>query len=69
MAQADQRRIRMRRVRSALTRHQTNAGSAAAATRLKCPVVRATIAGDHANASPASQASSLVAAVARRASA
>ena len=45
------------RDRSALTRHHRNAGSAAAATRLKWPVLRATIAGDHAKTRPASHAS------------
>ena len=44
-------------VRSALTRHHRNAGSAAAAARLKWPVVRAIIAGDHPKTSPASHAS------------
>ncbi len=55
------------RDRSAFIRHQTNAGNAAAATRLKWPVLRAIIAGDQANTSPASHASKRVAVVARRA--
>ena len=59
----------MCRVRSALMRHQANAASGAAATRLKCPVVRATTAGAQAKARPPLKASSLVVAKARRASA
>ena len=55
------------RDRSAFVRHHRNAGKAAAATRLKCPVVRATMAGAHAKTSPARNASGRDAAVARRA--
>ena len=57
------------RVRSALMRHNRNAGSGAAATRLKCPVLRATRTGDQAKATPAMNASRRVVAKARRASA
>ncbi len=59
---------RVERERSALTRHHRNAGSAAAAARLKCPVVLAIIAGDQPKASPASHASQRFAAVTLRAS-
>src|SRR6188474_424610 len=60
--------LRNDRSRSALTSAQINAGRAAAAAILKCPVVRAIIVGDQANASPASHASHRVAGVTRRTS-
>ena len=53
---------------SAWTSAQMNAGSGAAAARLKCPVLRATSTGDQANATPARNASVRVALVAARAS-
>src|SRR5687767_15328396 len=56
------------RDRSALIKHHKNAGSAAAAARLKCPVVRATIAGAHANTRPPRNASGREADVELRAS-
>src|SRR5688500_6070310 len=56
------------RDRSALIKHHKNAGSAAAATRLKWPVVRATIAGAHATGKPLRNAAGRDADVALRAS-
>src|SRR5687768_3197628 len=56
------------RDRSAFIRHHKNAGSAAAAARLKWPVVRATMAGAHANSRPLRNASPRDADVALRAS-